>query len=91
MPFHVFNGDYSIPREYSPLNSATTASIIEFPCFESEDASGRANEEGHLNETRGLLSAGQPTSDFTLPFCVAIREQIAANDFEPREDLAKRT
>ena len=89
MPFHVFNRDYSIPREHSPLTSTTSASIIEFARFESEVASGSAKEKGRFKEVRGPLSTERSVSDLSMSFRAAIQERAFAKDFESREYLSK--
>ena len=63
------------------MTSKAAASSIEFARFESEDASGGAEDEGHFKEAREPHSAKNP----------GIRERVSANVLESREDLAKRT
>ena len=56
MPFHIFIEDCASPWEYSPLTSTASTSTIEFARFESEDVSGRAEEEGRFKEAWGPFS-----------------------------------
>ena len=90
MPFHIFIEDCASPWEHSPLTPTASTSSIEFALFESEDVSGRAEEEGRFKEARGPFPAKRPVSDFSRMFRATIRERIAANDFGSREDFAKR-